>query len=168
MAPGAVINGGSLQKETVFIASSTEGWQTLIQAGGPATQDAAVITFPVSEIGSTKLQYNRKGGGLLVALRLKYDSGLVVTTSPVVKLFGYTSQDGKQLLKTRAGSTTSTLTVSSAEDVYSDDGAFRFTTPDMLLNVWDSFACETIVAGIQTALAGTGATSNSTIEFKIF
>jgi hypothetical protein len=144
-------------------------WQTVLDPGGPASQDAATITNPTTQVvkASTHL-FRCKANGTLVIARLGYDAGLTGVTSPIVKLFGrYNSSDDWQILQTKAGLITATLTVATSTDV--TNGTLKYTTPDQALHTWDRLGCEELLLGIQTALAGggSGVTSNSIIQLKL-
>jgi len=146
--------------------SFTGVWQGVITGGRVATQDAATITNPETEI-TNAASYNLKRGGrgTFLALRLAYDDGLTSITNPVVKVFGRTSSDAWQLLKTRASALSATLTTAATD---AQDGTLKYTTPDIETHVWDCFGCEEIIVGVETALAGTGTTANSIIQAKLF
>lgn len=149
---------------TVSPQSISSDWQTIIDAGGPAVQDAASITSPDTQItASTRHIFNRAGVGTNLLLRLAYDDGLTSITSPVVKVFGRTRGGQWMLLKTRGGNLTGTLTT-AATDV--TDGTLDYTTPDWDDTAWDCLGCDEILVGVETALAGTGTTSNAVIEGK--
>lgn len=150
--------------EAVAPVSVTNVWQTIIDAGGPAVQDAATITNPTTEITETTTHiFQRKAKGTNMLLRLGYDDALTTITNPVVKVFGRTGNDVWQLLKTRGGALTGTLTT-AATDV--TDGTLLYTTPDWDDTTWDCLGCDEILVGVETALAGTGSTANAIIQAK--
>lgn len=163
----SLINAPSSPRgEVVRPASILGQWRNVLDAGGPAVQDAATITNPTTQIvNSTTHIINVDNGATFCALRLGYDDGLTGITDPVVKVFGRTKTDVWQLLKTRAASLTGTLTT-AATDVA--DGTLFYTTPDIETHVWDCFGCEEIIVGVETALAGTGTTSNAVVQAKLF
>lgn len=152
--------------EAVTLYSMTSAWQTIIDAGGPAVQDAATITNPTTQIvASTAHLFQRRAKGTNLILRLGYDDALTSITDPIVKVFGRTgSTDVWQILKTKSGSITCTLSTAPTTDT--TDGTLRYTTPDSSTTTFDCFGTEEILVGIQTALAGTGTTNNSIIQAK--
>lgn len=161
-----VASSVSPRGETVRSASIVSKWRGVIDAGGPAVQDNASITNPTTQIiAETRHIFVLDNAGSFVCLRLAYDDGLTSITNPIVKVFGRTGADVWQILKTRAGSITGTLTT-AATDV--TDGTLCYTTPDSQSTTWDCLGCEEILVGVETALAGTGTTSNSIIQARIF
>lgn len=153
--------------DDVAPVSMTAIWQTIIDAGGPAVQDAATINNPDSQItAATRHIFQRKGKGTNLLLRLKYDSTLTTITSPVVRVFGRSGGEQWQLLVSRGGNNQETLTVDTTND--SRNGTFSWTTPSFSVHAWDCLGCEEFLVGVQTALAGsTGSTATATIEAKI-
>ncbi len=146
-------------------ASLTTQWQTLITDGGPAALDAATITNPETQItAATSARFVRLGAGSHILLRLRYDDGLTSITAPVVKVFGRTGSQPWQLLKNRAGNLSIALTPAATD---TEDGTYKYTTADFDLHAFDCLGCDEILVGIETALAGTGTTSNSAIEIKV-
>lgn len=161
-----------LRADTVSLCSNSSLWVTAVGAGGPATADNASITNPTLEIvAATTVILNRDARlGTTIKARLQYDTGMTGITSPVIKLFGRTTDPSTkipnawQALYTLSGNLTATL-ATAATDV--DDGTYKYTNPTNLDNAWDCDGCDEILVGIQTALSGTGTTSNSKILLKI-
>jgi hypothetical protein len=148
----------------VIPMSATSGWETAISAGGIATQDAATITNPSTQIGATAQILRRGGKGTLLVVRLQYDDGLSSITDPVIKVFGRTGTDAWEVLKTIASTPALTYTVATnASDT--TDGTDKFSIPSYA-NAFDCLGCEEIVIGVETALAGTGTTSTAVLQAK--
>jgi len=159
-------NNVSPRGEIVRPASVFGQWRNVLDAGGPAVQDAVSITNPTTQIiGATTHIISMDNGATFIALRLGYDDGLTGITDPVVKVFGRTKTDAWQVLKTRAGTLTATLTTAATDAA---DGTLFYTTPDIESHVWDCFGCEELIVGIETALAGVGTVANSIIQGKLF
>lgn len=168
MALGTSISADSQPRHagSVCPVSLTAPWVTVIDAGGPAVQDAATIQNPdVSITAATRHIFNRGGWGTNILVRLGYDDGLTTITNPVIKVFGKTGSGAWQILPNKAGSATITLTTAAATDV--TDGTLLYTSVDMDDQQIDSQGCEQILIGVQTALAGTGVVSNSVIQVKL-
>lgn len=146
--------------------SATSSWEIAISAGGIATQDAATITNPSSEIASTAIILKRGGKGTLLVVRLQYDDGLTSITDPVIKAFGRTGSDVWEPLKTRASTPAVTFTVATgADDTTDETETYLYTIPSYA-DAFDCLGCEEIVIGVQTALAGTGTTSTAILQAK--
>lgn len=167
MALGTTIDNKAVpNKEGNINQSMTSGWVTVISAGGPATQDAATITNPDTQITtSTRSIFRRRGAGTILLLRLGYDDGLTSITNPIVKVFGRTDLNTWMVLKDVAGNLTVTLTTAASTDVA--DGTLLYTAADVASTSIDCLGCEEILIGVQTALAGTGTVSNSIIQVKV-
>lgn len=159
----AAIN--SFVKEIVAPCSLTQNWTTAISAGGPAVQDSASITNPTTQItADTRVLLRRGGVGTSLILRLAYDDGLTSITNPVVKVFGRTGNDVWQALRNKSGSLTTTLTTAATDTT---DGTLLYTNPAFDTEAIDCLGCDEILVGVETALAGTGTTSNAVIQAKI-
>jgi hypothetical protein len=145
--------------------SLTGVWQTVISAGGPATQDAATITNATTQItAATRSIFSRKGAGTILLIRLGYDDGLTSITNPIIKVFGRTGSDAWMVLKDVSGNLTLTLTTALSTDA--TDGTLLYTAADVATSSIDCLGCDEILIGVQTALAGTGTVSNSIIQVK--
>lgn len=143
--------------------SLTSRWTTAISAGGPATQDAASITNPTTEItASTRriLKRNRMNG-TLVMVRLGYSG--TPSTDPIVGVWGRTGTDAWQRLINKSSGTQSTLATVSASDV--TDGTLKYTSASED-HTFDCVGCEEILIGVETAFAGS-VTADSIIQMKI-
>jgi len=147
-----------------FIASIRSAWVTVLDAGTVATADNASITAPTTQVtrAGTHPIYLGTGAGQYVLIRMGYDASLTVTTNPVVKVFGRRSGGAWELLPTRGGAVTITL-AAAATDV--SDGTLKYTTPASS-NVVDLLGCDEILVGVETALAGTGATSSAVVQVR--
>lgn len=170
MALGTAVEGVANPKvnmSAVAPVSLKSAWVVAIDAGGVATQDAATITNPTTQItGSTKHIVARRNCGTHAILRLQYDSTLTAITSPIVKIFGRVgSAEAWQLLYSRAGNLVETLTVDTTNDAR--DGTYSYTTPSFSTHAWDCLGCDEILVGVQTALAGsTGSTATAVVQLK--
>lgn len=151
--------------------STTSKWQTVITAGGPAVQDAATITSPTTQItAATRSIFKCLGAGTTLLVRLGYDGTLTAITSPVIKVFGRaTSAETWQVLKTRSGGLSATITAVVASDTIDvAASALTFTAPDYSTLAFDRLGCDEILIGVETALAGaTGTTATSIIQVKL-
>lgn len=175
MALGTTVTvNGSPHKQFDSVApmSATSGWFSVIDAGGMDDQDAATITNPTTQItASTRHLIYRNAFGTNLMLRMGYDDGLTTVTDPVVKVFGRTGNtEIWQLLKTRSGAITGTITTQASDDGATDvtDGTYLYTTPDYDATTWDCFGCEYILVGVQTVLAGTGTVTTAFLQGKFF
>lgn len=146
--------------------SATSEWIAAVTAGGATVQDAATITAPATEItaATRRVVQRQTSSGTAVLVRLTYDTGLTSVTSPVVRLYGRTNGGAWQALTSKAGSTSATLTVATTTDT--GDGTYKYTTVDLSAHWFDCQGYDEILVGIQTALAGTGTTTNATIDLK--
>lgn len=147
-------------------------WAALTTAGAPATQDAATVTNPDSNISTATHYYFTPSDyqQSRVAFRLGYDVTLTAITPMVGKVFGRTvSSDGTtspwMLLSNLNGDVTMTFTPNTTTD--ERDSSLAYTRVDPILHVVDRMGCNQIVFGVQTAFAGsTGSTSTSVLYAK--
>jgi hypothetical protein len=144
-------------------ASVRATFQNAISAGLVATIDNASITNPATQITRSGTSIVRSdSGGTFLVVRLAYDDGLTGITNPIVKVFGRASlSEPWRLLRNRAGSLSASLATASTD---ATDGTLDYTTPDLSTNVWDVQGCDQFIIGVETALAGTGTTSNATVQ----
>lgn len=149
-------------------------WVTVIDAGGVATADAAIINNPDTQITASTRHPFRRGGasGTALAVRLKYSAGLTGITNPVIKVFGRAlrapggiSPDQWEIIANEAGEQAVTIATAPTTDV--TDGTFKWSHPDAAKAVFDLRGCEEFLIGVQTALAGTGDVSTATLEVKL-
>lgn len=167
MALGSTLPNTALPtvQGAVLPVSLTSNWIQVLDANGPATLNNATITNPTTQITtSTTHPLSTQGVGTLLVLRLVYDAGLTSITNPTVKVFGKSGASAWSLLQTKAGALNAAITTAST-DV--SDGTFKYTTPDLTNIAWDMQGCDTILVGVEVALAGTGTVSNSLIQAKI-
>lgn len=158
---GPTKQGGMVQP-----CSLSSKWMTVIDAGGPAVQDAATIQNPdVSITAATRHIFYRGSYGTNLLVRLGYDDGLTIITDPIIKIFGRTGTDAWQILPNKAASPTVTLATSLSTDAA--DGTLFYTAIDMQEHQIDCQGCEQILIGVETALAGTGSVANSIIQIKL-
>lgn len=139
-------------------------WLTAVSAGGPATQDAATITNPTTQIvNSTTVELTREGHiGRYGAFRLAYSG--VPSANPTVTIWGQTDSDAWQKLRNLNGDLTMTFACNTALD--ETDGTLYYTGVDPILHVVDFMGCNKIRVGIQTAFNGT-VTNTSLIQAKV-
>lgn len=142
-------------------------WATVIAAGGPANQDAASITNPDTQItAATTSIIQREAIGTLLALSLGYDDALTSITDPIVKVFGRYDENRRwELVPNLAGDLAKAL-ATAATDVA--DGTLKYTTVNAENHVWNVGAFNQLLVGVETALAGTGSTSNSIIQARLW
>lgn len=155
------------EKYTVVCPVSLQtGWTEIIKAGGVTIVDANPILSPETTItDATRQPILRLARGTTLLLSMKYLTTLVVTVSPVVKVFGRSGAQAWQLLKTKQSLLTATLAVVTATDL--QEGGFSRTTPDLIVTAWDCAGCDELMVGIETALAvSAGSTATTTIEAK--
>lgn len=157
--------GGDIVTPTP-VASS---WHTLVAAGGVATQDASVVTNPSTQItAATSREVTLDPPvGQAVAVRLGYDASLSNPTSPVGRLFGRHADDPADAwmaLPNLSMETQVQLAINTTTDV--TDGTLKYTDVDPKAHVFDRLGCTVFRWGTQTALAGTGTTSNAVVQIK--
>lgn len=150
-------------------------WATILDANGPATANnsGSVITNPTTQVTTATthiLKLDADGAspamGTILLLSLGYNASLVVTTNPVVQVFGRAgSSDRWQLLVNNAGGLTGTITADTTNDV--TDGTLKYTTPHQQYNAWDVLGCAEILVAVVTALAGTGTVNTSILQAKV-
>jgi hypothetical protein len=147
----------------VHEASIRATYQTAISAGLVATIDAATVTNPTSQVVRAGTNIMRAdGGGTFLVVRLAYDDGLTAITAPAVKVFGRANLgEPWRLLRTRGGAVQSTLLTAATD---AEDGTLKYTTPDLTTSVWDVQGCDQFIVAVETALAGTGTTSNAVVQ----
>lgn len=142
-------------------------WQNLVDAGGVATQDAASVANPTTQVtnSTSKVVTLERPVGHFVSVSLGYDDGLTAITNPAGRLFGRKGSTGRwTLLPNRAGGTDVTITTATTDVT---DGTLLYTTPDPDEHVWERCGCDQFIWGTQTALAGTGTTSNAVLQIKV-
>jgi hypothetical protein len=138
-------------------------YQTAIAAGLVATIDNATVTNPTTQVTRSGTSIVRSdSGGVFMLVRLAYDDGLTAITNPSVKVFGRANLgEPWRLLRNRAGALSASLVTASTD---ATDGTLDYTTPDLTTNVWDVQGCDQFIIAVETALAGTGTTSNATVQ----
>lgn len=147
-----------------FVASIRSAWVTVLDAGTVTSADNATITAPTTQVtrAGTHPIYLGTGAGQYVLVRLGYDASLSVTTNPVVKVFGRRSGGAWELLPTRGGALSITLSAASTDI---SDGTLKYTTPAASSTI-DTLGCDEILVGVETALAGTGTTSTAIVQVR--
>ena len=147
-------------------ASARATFQTAISAGLVATADAATVTNPTTQVTRAGTGIIRTdGGGTFVIVRLAYDDGLTAITAPTIKVFGRANiSEPWRILRSRGGAISTQLLTASTD---ATDGTLNYTTPDLTSNVWDVQGCDQLLIAVETALAGTGTTSNATVQVLI-
>lgn len=144
-------------------------WTTIIDAGGPAVQDAAAITNPDTQItASTRHRFDRDNHmGRFIQARLVYDDGITSPVSPILKLFGRSySDEAWTAKKNRAGAVSGELTIDQTNDA--QDGTYGYTTPDSAESTWEISGENEFIFGVETAHSATGTVSTSKIQVRIF
>jgi hypothetical protein len=138
-------------------------------AGGINAQDnSGTITIPETHISKATAYIFSHTQGSTLTLRLAYDRGATVTTSPIVCLFGRTMGSGVagwQLLRTLDDSPSATLGT-AVTDI--DDGTvFKFTTPSRTSHTFDKMGCDQFVVGTLTAFAvSSGSAATAIVQAK--
>lgn len=140
-------------------------WRDLTAAGGPATQDAARVTNPTTQITGGYILDLHNVAGEYVAVRLKYDRGLTGITNPKGGVFGRAGAAGGWMrLNSLGGSDGVTLTTDTTNDI--DDGTFKYTGVINATCVYDRMGCDQFAWGTETALNGTGTKTNAVVQLK--
>lgn len=143
--------------------SLTSRWTVAITAGGPASQDAASITNPTTQITAStrRILKRNKMNGTLVMVRLGYSG--TPSTSPIIGVWGRTGTDVWQRLINKSSGTAPALTTAASTDV--TDGTLKYTSASED-HTFDCVGCEEILIGVETAFAGS-VTADSIIQAKI-
>lgn len=164
---GDVVDGRINLQGYVAPVSLASAWQTIIDPGGVATQDAATITNPDSQIDNdTTHPFETDGIGTYLLLRLGYDDALTSITNPVLRVFGRSSSSDIWMpLPLRDNSGLNVTLTTGADDT--TDGTLKYTTPNFDSRCVDLLGCSQVLVGVQTALAGTGSTANAIVQIKI-
>lgn len=160
------------QGTQVNVNAGISAWETVIDAGGIANQDAALITNPDADItsGATHLFRRADGAGTTLLVQLAYDRDLSGITSPTINVFGRVVDDegepvtGWERLSNLEGD--HDITLSSASDDVSD-GMLKSTTVSLTEHALDCRNCNEFVIGVTEALAGTGSVDNAVVRVKL-
>lgn len=149
--------------EQVAPCSLSSNWIDAIDAGGVATQDAASITNPDSEITAvTRHTLSRQNSaGTLLRLRLGYSG--TPSADPVLAVFGRSGTDAWERLVNKSGGSSATLTTAASTDV--TDGTLKYTAVGDG-QTFDCQGCDELLVGVQTAFAGS-ATADAIVQAKI-
>jgi len=129
-----------------------------------ATQDAAAITDPASEITSIDDRIVLVNGATIIRAHLGYDDGLTSITNPILVLYGrHGDDDNWRVLLNLNNARAATFTTAASTDV--SDGTLNYTSySDVKDFSWDVDGASQIVFGVETALAGTGTTTNAVVQ----
>lgn len=138
---------------------------TAIDAGGMDDQDAATITRVSTQITlSTRKWIEVVGAGTIVLASLVYDDGLTVSADPVVKMFGRVDGGPERVVRTRGGNLSATIATATSDAA---DGTYLRTPFNYDTIAWDLLSYSEFIFGVETALAGTGTTSNAYLEIAL-
>lgn len=147
--------------EAVVSCGVISDWIDICTAPEASDNSGGTVVSPgsISRTDQKWIALCSLGSRLLV--RLKYDTGVTLPTSPVVQVFGKDSQGTISPLTDASGTHEQTLTVDLTNDV--TDGAYKYTTAKTL----NIAGCKDVLAAIKTAFAGTGTTNNSAIQVRV-
>lgn len=136
-------------------------WIDVCTAPETADNSGSTVTNPLTITRSEQNWFRPCGLGTQILVRLKYDDGISVPTSPVVQLFGKDSSGSPHAMVDGSGTHAQTLTIDLTNDV--TDGTYKFTAPK-IINIHGNLE---VIAAIKTAFAATGTVNNSTIQFRV-
>lgn len=145
-------------------------WVTIVDNGGPETQDAAAITDPDAEIVNSTTHILKTGGrGSKVAFRLKYDDGNTSSADAILQVFGrYSSDEQWQALYTIDSTPALAITIATAETADSTDGTDMYTDVDDEQTV-DLRGCDEVLVGVIVAYAvSVGDATLASLEAKVY
>ncbi len=136
-------------------------WIDICTAPETTDNGGSVVTNPGAITRAEQNWLKTCGLGTQVLVRLKYDDGISVPTSPVVQLFGRDSQGCPQRLVDGSGTHEQTLTIDTTNDV--TDGTYKYTAAKTI-NIHGNIE---LLAAIKTAFAATGTVDNSAIQVRV-
>lgn len=143
-------------------------WQAVCTAPETVESDSGVVISSkvvrpgnITRADQSLFYPNGRGTKLLVAL--KYDVGISVETSPIVRVFGRDHNGIWHVLQGPSASTEVTLTMALTTDAITTDGLYKITTPVE----FELDGSEAVIVAIQTAFNGTGTKTNSEILVKL-
>jgi hypothetical protein len=151
-----------------FPASFKAPWAIAIDAGGlDDTADLSTPFVPVTQIATTsrhKVRIDDYEFTLLVTSAF-YDAAATTPAGGTFRVFGRfndgstATQEAYRALKNRAGNLTRTPPFDATND--SSDGTLKYTTVDLLEDVWDTLGCNEFLIG--TTAAHTVATGSAAL-----
>ena len=164
------VDDAHLRKVT-YGASINSRWEDMIAAGGMTIEDNGgnKIQDPeVSITDATRIVRNKTDFGLILLLALKYDKDFVVSTNPIINVFGVTPKEKSTadnqpwgILQNRAKAISVTITATATDTIFE---GFRYSLVDLDDNLWDMLGSDQIVCGVQKAVAGAGGGGASTVS----
>jgi hypothetical protein len=173
MSLDRVIASQDVNAQFVAAASALCDWHGIGGVLYLTEQDAATITNPDSQIstntGNTARAIFVKDArmGSLIGLRMSYNSGLVGITGPTVKLFGRAPGSTWQLMKTRLGAVSVTLSA-NAYDIAKASGTTFYTTVDPEEHYFDCQGCTEFLVGVEETISvSSGTITVAGLEIKV-
>lgn len=155
--------------------SLSSEWITAIEAGGMVVQDNATPTNPLTQITSGTRNFLKKGAvGTLIVASMAYSSGITLSVSPIVKMFGryrYPGNIGRvgrwMTLPNIASTPAITTTITVATSTDDNDGAFGYTLVTTA-TTWDSLGTNEYIFAVSTIFAvSVGSAATAFLQAKI-
>lgn len=149
-------------------------WNDLTSAGGPATQDAAIVNDVLTQVtvaNGRKVIEIPEGMADYAVVSMLYDGTLTGITDPIVGLAGASYDAGSgvgdyEVLNNRNNARTASLACAPSSDQVGAGGLVR-TAIDNAAHIFPLKGCRRIVPFVETALAGsTGSTATAKLQIK--
>ncbi len=142
-----------------------------IEATGLSTADSTPSVF-ASVADSRILERGKRDSGTSLVVSIKYnDDVTAVSQQPKIGVFGWTVnqdgtiEDGPRLLVSRNGNVFEEVTMNADDDA--SDGGFKYSSPNLEEQCWDTAACNRFKFVCETEATGTGTFTDATLEAKI-
>lgn len=150
-----------------FIAVASP-WSIVVAAGEVAAQDnSGTVVDPSVDIATRIIFPREQNAGSTLRIRLAYDKTLTSITSPVIVVWGRTTDGAWQRLYNKDPSPITEVTLAAAS-TDAESGAFKYTECDPRTHAWDVDGCSEFIIQIKTALAGsTGSTATAFVQAKM-
>lgn len=152
-----VTYNAKIQSDWVMVCNAPETVESDsgVVVGGKVVKPGAIVR-------SAQRYFRPQARATQIAVALKYDVGISVETSPVVRAFGRDANGLWHVLQGASASTEVTLTIALATDTITSDGLYKITTP----KYFDLDGSDLVIIAIQTAFDCTGTKTNSEILVK--
>ena len=158
---------------TVVTAEVKSKWIDIIDNGGLESLDSATLVDPDTSItNSTTHIFVTGGRGTRLALRMKYDDGITLSTDPVCRVFGRHSSGDSGWTVLYSEHATPAVSVTFPE-VSTDVTDATDQWSDWLLpantHIWKTYGFDEFIVGVTAvAVAGVGDATLTTLEAKVF